>query len=329
VIFGGRENVGVLTPAKAATTPEIYDPATQAWSELTGANSAAAFGGAEWWYPKSQVAPGGNLFVLATSGAMYSVSTANNGSITQYPVTASPTFHSLPAISFAPGMLLSLGSKNLSVEVINYSGPTPVATPTDGMDQLRLWSSGTVLADGTVLVTGGSKVANELTGAAYSAQIWNPATGHWTTGASASKPRLYHSNALLLPDGSVLTGGGGAPGPVANLNAEIYYPPYLYASDGIPALRPVISAATLNSGSLNITVGASDTISTVTLVRTGSATHSNNSDQRFLSLAFTQVGQNVTATVPSDPTVVVPGFYMVFAFNSAGVPSVATIISIG
>jgi hypothetical protein len=328
-IFGGRENVGALTPAQAVTTPEIYDPATQAWTQLTGANSAAAFGGVEWWYPKSQAAPGGNIFVLATKGTMYSVSTADNGGITQYAVTASPTNHSLPAIPFAPGMLLSLGSNNRSVEVIDYSGPVPVVTPTDGMDQLRYWSSGTVLADGTVLVTGGSTVANELTGVAYSAQIWNPATGHWTTGANATKPRLYHSNALLLPDGSVLTGGGGAPGPVANLNAEIYYPPYLYASNGIPAERPVVSSATLNSdGSLDITVGATDTISTVTLVRTGSATHSNNSDQRFLNLAFTQVGQNVTATVPSDPTIVVPGFYMVFAFNSAGVPSIATIINI-
>ena len=46
------------------------------------------------------------------------------------------------------------------------------------------------------------------------------------------KDRLYHSTSLLLPDGSVLTAGGGAPGPVTNLNAEIYYPPYLFKKDG-------------------------------------------------------------------------------------------------
>ena len=40
--------------------------------------------------------------------------------------------------------------------------------------------------------------------------------------------RLYHSGALLLPDATVLIAGGGAPGPLVNLNAEIYYPPYLF-----------------------------------------------------------------------------------------------------
>ncbi|HLZ99198.1 MAG TPA: galactose oxidase-like domain-containing protein, partial [Steroidobacteraceae bacterium] len=63
-------------------------------------------------------------------------------------------------------------------------------------------------------------------------------------------------------------------------------------------------------------------------VRTGSATHSYNSDQRFFSLPFNQAGQNIAAVVPSDPTVLVPGFYMVFAFNGAGVPSTAMTLNV-
>jgi hypothetical protein len=39
----------------------------------------------------------------------------------------------------------------------------------------------------------------------------------------------------VVADATVLTGGGGAPGPVNNLNSEIYYPPYLYATNGTPA----------------------------------------------------------------------------------------------
>ena len=93
-----------------------------------------------------------------------------------------------------------------------------------------------------VLVNGGSTVPNQLTGVAYQVEIWDPATGHWTAGASAAEPRLYHSNALLLTDETVLTGGGGAPGPLTNLNAEIYFPPYLYTSSGQPAVRPAITS---------------------------------------------------------------------------------------
>jgi len=180
------------------------------------------------------------------------------------------------------------------------------------------------------LVNGGSTVPNELTGVAYQAEIWDPATGHWTAGASAVEPRLYHSNALLLTDASVLTGGGGAPGPLTNLNAEIYYPPYLYTSSGQPAVRPAITSAapkTLLPGNMiNIKVGPTDQISRLTFVRTGSATHDNNSDQRFIDLPFQQTGRQLKTVLPGDPTVLVPGYYMLFAFNNAGVPSTAQVL---
>mmetsp|Transcript_28963 Transcript_28963/g.52409 ORF Transcript_28963/g.52409 Transcript_28963/m.52409 type:complete len:112 (+) Transcript_28963:1028-1363(+) len=37
-----------------------------------------------------------------------------------------------------------------------------------------------------------------------------------------------HSTAILLPDATMLVGGGGRPGPVVNENVEIYSPPYLF-----------------------------------------------------------------------------------------------------
>jgi len=330
-IFGGRQNVGPLSPAEPATTPELYHPGPNAWRSLTGATSTAAFAGGNWYYPRSYVAPGGHVFVLAHSGSMFSVSTAHSGSITRSTVTAPPGNAALPTIPFAPGMALSV-RMNQQVVVIDYRKPTPVVTPTNNIDQVRYWASGTILADGKVLITGGSQIANTLTGVAYQAQIWDPGTGAWTAGATATKPRLYHSNSMLLPDATVLTGGGGAPGPVKNLNSEIYYPPYLYATNGTPAVRPIISATAsklLNPGdTVNITVGPTDIISRLTFVRTGSATHSNNSDQRFLALSFAQEGQNVTAVLPRDATTLVAGFYMLFAFNDVGVPSVAKIFNV-
>jgi hypothetical protein len=344
-VFGGIQNVVTLEPEQPVTTPEEYDPATQVWTTLTGADSAAAFGNnndsSNWYYPRSYVAPGGAIFVLGVDGTMYSVSTAGVGNITTYSQTVSAGSETLPTIPFAPGKVLTV-RLDKEVDVIDFSGPTPVVTQTDdigenGVDEdtnanQRLWASGTVMADGRVLITGGSEVANVLTGVAYQAQIWDPATGHWTAGASATKPRLYHSNSMLLTDATVLTGGGGAPGPVNNLNAEIYYPPYLYDGNGAAAVRPVITAATpLNlqpGGTISLTVGPADNISNLTFIRTGSATHSNNSDQRFITLPFTQTNQDVTAVLPSDPTVLLPGYYMLFAFNDAGVPSIATVVSI-
>ena len=109
----------------------------------------------------------------------------------------------------------------------------------------RHWGNATVMADGRVLVSGGSAVNNAATGVAYTTEIFNPAgTGTWTTGPTATRMRLYHSTSLLLPDASVITMGGGTPGPETNLNAEIYFPPYLFNSDGTRAARPTIGAAT-------------------------------------------------------------------------------------
>ncbi len=70
----------------------------------------------------------------------------------------------------------------------------------------------TVLADGSVLATGGNSSGAglvDLNNGVYAAERWNPATGTWTTLAAESVTRQYHSTALLLPDGRVLSSGGG------------------------------------------------------------------------------------------------------------------------
>jgi hypothetical protein len=233
---------------------------------------------------------------------------------------------------FNPGKLLSVRSKH--VVVVDLNGAQPIIAPTADLSQLRIWSNATVLADGKVLVTGGSAVGNQLTDVAYAAETWNPATGQWTLGASAAKPRLYHSTALLLQDGSVLTAGGGAAGPVRNLNAEIYYPGYLYDTAGQLAPRPEITSAPgmirlSQNQQFSATMNNTAPVSRVTLVRSGSATHVKNTDQRFLQPGFTQAGQTLTITLPTtSANVVVPGYWMLFVFNQAGVPSTARIIKV-
>ena len=110
-----------------------------------------------------------------------------------------------------------------------------------------------LLADGSVLATGGNSTGASLVdmnGGVYNAERWNPATGKWTTLAAQAVTRQYHSTALLLPDGRVLSAGGGICGTCDQVgylakNAEFFTPPYLFKHDGSGELapRPEIDAA--------------------------------------------------------------------------------------
>ena len=178
--------------------------------------------------------------------------------------------------------------------VIDINGAKPKVTNTAPLPLPLKWHNATVVPDGRVVVTGGSAKADQLVDVNDRAYIWSPATGTWTAGAqtNSGKARLYHSMALLLPDASILVGGGGAGGnlPQNNTNAEIYYPPYLYDGSGQFAPRPRITGgatALKYKGTHNIKVDNGAAIARVTLIKTGSVTHSFNMEQRFLELSFT------------------------------------------
>ncbi len=328
--LGGRQG-----PSQPTETPEVYNPAS-GWRTLSGIDSKLAnlaFGNydGDWFYPKGFLTQTGTVFIVGPDGRMFYLDTTGAGSIIHLPTTTTVGSKYLPTIMYAPGMLLSLRA-DATTETINLNGnPTrPVITASAPMDQVRLSATLTVLADGTVLATGGSTQQNKLVGVDYTAELWNPTTGVWTAGANAAKPRLYHSIALLLPDATVLTGAGGAPGPASELNAEIYYPPYLYLNDGSgnPAPRPTLVSAPQTAvvgQTLTATVGPTDAISRVTFVRTGSITHSTNVDQRFIDTPFTQSGAVVSVTLPSNANVMLPGYYMMFVHQN-GVPSVSQIV---
>jgi Domain of unknown function (DUF1929) len=191
-----------------------------------------------------------------------------------------------------------------------------------------------VLADGGVLVSGGSGVINELIDVDYQAEFIEPwSNSVFLPAASAVIPRLYHSATMLLPDGSVLTGGGGQNGPVDELNAEIYYPYYLYLNDGsgLPAPRPTIVSApsTLNVSQLfSMTVGSNDQILYINLIRLGFTTHNFDPEQRRIPVAFIQNGATFTAGMNNSPESTPPGYYMLFVFNQIGTASIAKIVSI-
>ena len=223
------------------------------------------------------------------------------------------------------------------------TGSVPSVTPTGSLNTRRRQFNTSVLADGSVLATGGETSAAisglvDLDHAATAAERWDPATGAWTTLASASRVRQYHSTATLLPDGRVLTGGGGVCGVCMNVgylekNVEYFTPPYLYAKDGSGNLasRPVISGAPTSIGinaNFTITSGQAATVKKVGLVGLSSVTHDVDPGQRYVPLKFTTAGTTLTVTGPPSGGAAPPGYYMLFITDSSGVPSVARMVQV-
>ncbi|HEY8032808.1 MAG TPA: galactose oxidase early set domain-containing protein [Methylocella sp.] len=320
---------GSVSPGVGETVPELYHPST-GWRTLPKISIGDGTD-VEWWYPQSFVGFDGATYLLEHRGVISRLTTDGLGTqedTGQLMATADVWY---PSVMMAPFKVLT-ERRGQTAQIVDISTFPPAVTNVANMNYDRVWGSMTLLPNGQILASGGSAVDNELTGVAYQTEIFDSDDSQtWTLGASAAIPRLYHSAALLLPDGSVLTGGGGAPGPINELNAEIYYPAYLYDGSGNPAPRPTIvsAPALLNLGqTFSATVGSNDQIGFVGLVRVGFDTHSFNPEQRLVPVPFTQSGTTITGSVDPSPEKLPPGYYMLFVLNTNGVPGVAKIISV-
>jgi hypothetical protein len=220
-----------------------------------------------------------------------------------------------------------------NAEVIDLNAGTPswrliAAT----MAYRRRQLNATILADGKVLVTGGTTACgfNDASGAVLAAEMYDPVTEQWTTMASERVVRLYHSTAILMPDGRVMASGSGTG---SQNNAEMYTPPSLFNPNGTLATRPTYSMGSTDLGySQAFTVQSPDAadISRVTLVRLSAVTHAFNETQQLNTLSFTRDpgNQSLTVTTPPNGNHAPPGPYMLFLINAHGVPSVAQIVSL-
>jgi hypothetical protein len=229
-----------------------------------------------------------------------------------------------------------------SATTVSTRTGTPASAPTGPMVRRRRQHSLTVLADGSVLATDGQSTMGggglvDLNNAVYVAERWDSATGQWSELAPAAVARQYHSSALLLPDGRVQTGGGGICGVCNQVgylrrDQEIFTPPYLYKKDGSGQLaaRPEITApgAIGYDGAFAVTSPQAADIRKVGLVRLGAPTHGEDQSQRYVPLSFTAAGTTLTVTGPNNPNEAPAGHYMLFAVDSAGVPSVSAIVQL-
>jgi hypothetical protein len=221
------------------------------------------------------------------------------------------------AVMYAPGKILQLGGNGAfnadalpgsnMATVIDINGGNPVLTEQPRMTYPRRYPNSIVLADGKVVVTGGATFGNDYAGEpadpVFAVEIWNPVNGTWSVGANAARFRGYHSFTILLANGAILSTGGGTPGPVTNLNAEIYYPPYLFRTVGSAAQlapRPVIRAISgltySNGAPMQMDMTTEEAISGLVLLCTSNGTHSFNT-----SSTHPQNGRRAARTTGGSP----------------------------
>jgi hypothetical protein len=315
VVSGNIDNtVGVNT------LPQVYQAMTGTWRSLTSAQLSQEL------YPMMFLAPNGKVFNAAPTQTSRYLDTSGTGS---WSFVANRNFGSRDygsAAMYADGKILVVGGGDPptnSAEVIDLNQTSPTWRSVAPMSIARRQVNATLLPDGTVLVTGGTSGAgfDNPTTPVYQAELWDPATEAWTTLASATVPRLYHSAAVLLPDGRVLsTGGNDYPTP------EAFLPPYLFKG-----ARPTLSSvpSTIGYGQ-NFPVQSPDaaSITKVTLIRITSVTHAFNENQRLSMLSFTPGSGALDIAAPANANIAPPGHYLLFIVNGSGVPSIGSIVQL-
>jgi len=289
-----------------------------------------------WLYPRNFVAPDGNIVGWSKRYA-YRLYPAGNGERLDFGIAPQVRLDDgFLAVMYRPGKVLLAGGRSRRAIRADITGPIPVYESVPNLSSPRIYGTATVLPSGDVLISNGGDTDTSVLNAglgepAYHVSVYNPELNSFVRGPESKFARLYHSASILLPDATVLLGGGGLPGPVTNLNAEIYYPGYLFNENGERADRPVISAGPIVldvSTTFALGVEKPDEVLQVVLVKTGAVTHSVDMDQRFVELAFTRQAAGLQVTLPDNPALTTPGFYHVFVLNQQGVPSVSKIVRI-
>ena len=223
--------------------------------------------------------------------------------------------------------VLVLGGSDIStnhtyelIDVTSLSPATdwgpPIAFP-DG--QHRSLPSAVLLPDGDVFVCGGIQQTNSP------CTMFHSSTDSWSPMAALPSIRDYHSAAMLLPSGKVMMAGWN------NTSIEIYSPPYLFKGP-----QPIItSAPELVHHGQEFTVEMSPpegkSIVKVVLVRPMAVTHQTDSEQKVLELDWAHDHDHahpkklrLRAPHGGHPhSLAQRGYYMMFAINDNGVPSVA------
>jgi hypothetical protein len=321
VVLGGQDEAGT-----EVAEPERWDGT--GWVRLGGAALTLAN------YPRTFVAPNGLVFYAGELPQSMYLDPSGTGSWTPVATSLYGRRDYGSAVMYEPGKVLIAGGSDppdgtptATAETIDLAGGAPAWRSSGSMSSPRRHLNLTLLPDGRVAATGGTSTSgfSDLAGAVHAAEVWTPATGAWTTWASATVSRVYHSTTLLLPDGRLLHAGGGDGANLPReLSAELFTPPYLLMGP-----RPVLTGApgsATYAAAFHVDTPDAGGVTRVTLVRLPSVTHAFDQNQRFVPLAFARTAGGLSVTAPASATLAPPGHYMLFLLDADGIPSVASIV---
>lgn len=301
--------------------PQIWQPGLGAWRDLTNALLKVYNYSWVFWTPFR------NAIVVGPTQATRYLDTAGTGAWTTLTNFNFPNTRDYgSAVMYTPWRIMIAGGgqpPTNTAEILNLSEANPTWQYTSPMAFPRRHLNLTLLPDDNVLATGGTSADgfNNTSQPVYAAEMWNIHTRTWTTMASQTIGRFYHSMAMLLPDGRVLSAGGNF-----TYQTEIYSPPYLFNGP-----RPTITSAPASTVyAETVFVGTPDAakIFNVRLIRLPAVTHAFDQNQRILQLSFTKTTDGLNVVMPSDQAKAPPGHYMLFILNNNDVPSVAKIIQV-
>lgn len=255
-----------------------------------------------------------------------------------------------PNDDYRPRVLLigggtSRGTEALaSTEIIDLGVSEPEWRPTEeSMTHARYYTYAVLLPTGDVFVAGGRSGSTghhahdmtyeEVSGAVptapravHEAELFDPESETWMTLAPMEVDRLYHSGALLLPDGRVMMAGSNPRRRVNELRIETYRPPYFFHGPR-PTVEWVPDARTYGD-EMEIQTPDASGIDEVVLCRQASTTHCLTTDQRLVEVPIDDVKGDVLRTfVPENPDLLPPGYYLLFVLDD-GVPSKAPFVRI-
>ncbi|MBV7699964.1 galactose oxidase-like domain-containing protein [Streptomyces sp. TRM70350] len=341
---------GLKEDSTGSVTAELFSEAEQQWQPLWKVNQTWSYWGL---YPSMILMQDGRLFysgshvfgnnIPGTGSAIYDY---DANTITEVPGLQNKDERDQSASVLLPPAqdqkVLTLGGGNIDsnpeanrlTDVIDLKEPNPTyvagppipqgtvdlgngPVPQTG-DQGKMYVSAVLLPDGKVLETGGA--LHNRANPVYETSIYDPATNTFDPVAPDPEARGYHSSAFLLPDGRVMTTGDNPGNGSWNHNVSIYTPPYLLKGPR-PTITSVIDTEWNYGDTQRITVDRP--IAKAELIRPAAVTHSSDPNQRFVDLPLSVDGNNIDLNVTSNPNLAPPGWYMLFAVDANGVPSVA------